>query len=152
MEKQGIESRSKVRSQGFTLLETCFAMFILALLALNTVATLATCMRIDNSNREREQAHAAARNQMETILAWPDYATLKTKFNDTGFTAGTMLAPPDSNAGQGMARPTPGWVTVDATNPDLLRVTVRVDWRISEGADSLELSTLIANPQATVNP
>lgn len=152
MEKQGIESRSTVSSQGFTLLETCFAMFILALLALNTVATLATCMRIDNSNREREQAHLAARNQMETILAWPDYGTLKTKFNDTWFTAGTLLAPPYATGGSGDANASPGRVTVDDTNPDLLRVTVRVDWTISEGADSLELSTLIANPQATVKP
>jgi prepilin-type N-terminal cleavage/methylation domain-containing protein len=125
------------RHAGFTLLEIALSVALLVVLASGVIAFFAISAKMQNSSREREVARVAAVSKMEEILAWLDHDTLAAAFAGTSFSAGPLKAP-----GGG----TPGTVTVDSANPDLLLVTIHVAWEGAGGSDELELSTTIANP------
>lgn len=135
MRSGGSITASSSRQGGFTLLEIAFAVAILLMLGASMTAFFAVSTRVQNSNRNREIARIAATSKLEEILAWPNPATIPATFSGTTFTAGPL---------QGPGGNLPGRVTVDATNPALLVVTVNVDWIDVPADDSFELSVMIA--------
>jgi len=127
---------------GLTLLEVVVGLAILALIALSVVAVMGTTLRADSANRDREAVRVTMRSQMEGVLAWQDYDSLRANFDGTRFNVGSLVSPSgESQAGQ---------ITVDSTNPDLLRVTILFSWSAPYGSDTMELSTLISRPEGTV--
>ncbi len=126
-----------MRREGFTLLEIAFSVALLVVLASSVIAFFGLSENMQSTSRAREIARVAAVSKMEEIMAWLDYDTLAAAFADTSFTAWPLIGP-----GEGA----PGSVSVDSTNPDLLLVTITVDWEGSVGDDGLEVSTTIANP------
>ena len=83
---------------------------------------------------ERDVAREAALSQME-ILSTADFGVLANADGQT-------FEVPELNSSTGQ---TPGLITVDATNPDLIRVDIRVAWSGIQGDQDFELSTLVAD-------
>lgn len=131
-------------TSGFTLIEAAFAASILGIVAVGMIGTIGTTISMEGANRDRETARVAAQAQIERVLAWPDYTTIGTQFDQVSFGAGALL-PADSTQNF------PGIVTVDATVPELLFVTARVTWDAPRtGTNTYEVSVQIANPEWTV--
>lgn len=131
------ERAKRERKSGFTLLEIALSVSLLIVLAAGVIAFFAISAKMQNTSREREVARVAAASKLEEIVAWLEYDTLALAFSGTTFPAGPLTSP-----GGGP----PGTVTIDSANPDLLLVTVTVNWTGAGGEDVLELSTTIANP------
>ena len=125
-------------SEGFTLVEIAIAAFLLGILGMAVSATAANSFRINAVVSQQGEVREAARAQMEDIVAWPDYATLTNQFDGTVFQVGALTGP------QGVGDP-PGTVTVDDTNPNLLDITVRVQWIGPMGTENFELRTMLTN-------
>ncbi len=132
------------RSPGFTIIELTLAVGLLALIAVSMLSALLATSKANTAMRERDQAIWAIRSQLEQIIAHPDFSSVTSTFNDMEFPIGNLEGTngPDS---------LPGHVTVDTVEPNLLRVTVRAEWVDTSGGDSLEVSTLIADPDVTIS-
>ena len=126
------ERRSKLK--GFTLVELVASMTILIMLSVGLSTFLVMSMRANASTRERDVAREAALSQME-ILSTADFGVLANADGQT-------FEVPELNSSTGQ---TPGLITVDATNPDLIRVDIRVAWSGIQGDQDFELSTLVAD-------
>jgi type II secretory pathway pseudopilin PulG len=124
------------REAGFTLLEIIIAGVILTVLGLSYSAAIAVFLQASAAARELDDVREGARSQMEEILAWTNYATLASEFDGRTFAVGSLHAP------QGPSAP-PGIVSIDASDPDLLRVTVRIEWEGAKGNESYELATML---------
>ena len=142
-QKMYLERKKSAGTAGFSLIEVVFAGTILTIVALSLMATLTTNIQADNASRNRDVARIAAQGRLETVLAWADYFTIDDTFDDTTFGVDPLTGP-------AAIGPNPGRVFIDTTNPNLLRITVRVDWTTPVGDEGVELSTLLAKPIETV--
>ena len=128
------------------------------------LGTLGVSVRAGNANRGREAARVAAQAQLERVLAWPDYTTVKTQFDGVLFPAGTLatldaknklaeMIPLDGStiASVDASEVLPGRITVDDTTPELLLVTSQVIWDSpGVGRNTIEISVQLADPEWTV--
>lgn len=123
------------RGGGFTLTELMASIAILTLLAIGLSTSLVTSMRANAATRERDVAREAALSQME-IISTADFAALSAA-DGQSFPVPELADP--------ASEPNPGLITVDISNPDLVRVDVRVAWTGVHGDQDFELSTLLAD-------
>jgi type II secretory pathway pseudopilin PulG len=145
------------RQRGLTLVEMAVAAGVLTFILAGITSTLTTSRRHNGMNRERTVAWQAARAQMEEVLAYPDFATLKSVFDGRGFAAGTGTD--TLRAQDGDPDGLPGRVTVASATAAggvapasgagastlLHYVTVEVVWRGAGGNERVELSTLVSD-------
>lgn len=124
------------RVQGFTIIELVTALSILSVIVVGLAAGIASTMRGNSSIVEMDIAREAMRAQLETVIA-TDYAAIPATFDGATFTA-----PPLTPI---VGEPAFGAVSVDSTNPALLRITVTARWTGILGNNNLEMSTLLAD-------
>lgn len=137
------ESRlGPTRAQGITLVEVATSGFVLAILSAAVAVTLGTSLRRNAAVAESDHAREAARAKLEEIVTWPNHDEILARFDGTTFSVG-ILENPAGDLEDPDAGGDPGVVTIDATNPDLLVATVRVDWMGTLGDGNLELRTLL---------
>lgn len=136
-------SRSLSRSRGISLLEVTIALLLLAGLMVLLSLTLASSSKLQSVSREHDAAREAIRAKLAEITTWPDFDTLSA-FDGEDFAAGTGASSLAAQSGDQDGLP--GEVTIDTSNPNLLRITIRVVWRGAAGNDAVEIVTMLTNP------
>ena len=131
------------RNQGISLLEVAIAISVLGVVALTLVGSLALGARAEQEMHDYNMALWTAQSEMERVVAWPDFTTIATQFDAQEF-AVVGLEPV-------VAGGFPGAIVVDDTDPDMLRVFVRVEWMEAGQFHSLEVATSVANPEGSIN-
>jgi len=131
------------RDAAYTLLEVVIALAVFAVIALSMSASVASAMRANLRAQNRDTARAAAAQQMEQVLAWPEFLTLAQTFDGTTFVAGD-LAMPDGSV--------PGRITVTSPLADRRRVDIVVTWfdstlvgPESDGVQRFEIATVLTD-------
>jgi len=108
------------------------AISVLGIVAIALVGVTATNARATSLNSQQAEAREATRAQLDAILAWPTYNEIKTQFDGVTFDVPGLTSPSGGSAGR---------VTIDDTDPNLLRITVRVDWVGPNGPEKCEIQT-----------
>ena len=126
------------RERGAGVVELIVAIAVLSLLFAGISASMVAGSSLDRNTAERDLAREGARGRLEAILGWPDHTSVGPVFRGTTFSVDGLIHPdgPDTPVGR---------VFIDSGNPDLLAITIRVDWSSDRGPENLELRTLRAN-------
>lgn len=135
--------RRVASNRGYTLIEVVIALSVFAVLSLNVSASVATAMQANARSRDRDSARTEAASKIEEIIAWPDFNTLLTEFNDDRFAVSRL----ETTSGG-----PPGLITVTRETPEMLRVNISVTWFDAslagagvEGTQTFELNTKITD-------
>ena len=153
-----LTARNGKSDHGLSLVETVAAMAVLAIASLGAVSSLLMTAGVDEALRERTIALRAATSRMESILAYDygdDINNLVTHLaqpEETFFQVAGLSSPELTDlslAAQAKVplgeTPQSGQVEVDATDPQRIRATIRVNWRSRSGeARSVNLPMTIS--------
>ena len=119
-----MNSKNKIRSkefhgqQGLTLVELMIAAVIMVTAFTGVLLTYIKCVELSELSKNSSIALSAAKNQLENIKNTP-FANIFVNYNQVSFN-------PTGLTGKGVSY-------VDNSNPDLLKVTISVSWRQSNG-------------------
>ncbi len=142
-------SRRHPRSGGFTLLEVVMSLAFASVAILGILHSMLSSSLVDEETREQHVALRAAEGKIEEILAFDhggdidNLVTTYTAPERATFDVGSLAPPVDA---QGAVIPA-GAITLDTTDPDLLRVTVAVRWTARRGPRSLAVATALSETQ-----
>ncbi len=140
---------STTNRSGFSLVEVAVALGLATLLLLGVFSTLSMGTRLASAGREREIAREAARARLEALQTLCDQDPgLVSALTGTDFAVpnpddsvdldgnGSRDVIPHNRLVSAVAGRRPGLITVNPIAPRLLRATVRIDWRASDGSTS----------------
>ena len=124
------------RRRGVTLVEVSITGVVLAMLSASMAVTIGSSLRATRLAEEHDAARQVSAGILEQIESWPDFSTVPA-FDGTAFDV-PGLEPPTQLTRVGS-------VTVDTSEPDLLRVIVRAEWMGAMGIETVELVTLVVD-------
>ena len=116
--KNIIRSKKFHGQQGLTLVELMIAAVIMIAAFTGVLLTYIKCVELSELSKNSSIALSAAKNQLESIKNTP-FANIFANYNQVSFN-------PVGLTGKGVSY-------IDNTNPDLLKVTISVSWRQSNG-------------------
>lgn len=137
---------------GFSLVEVTLAMTIVALGAMATSATMLTTAEVDEEIRSRSRALEAALAKVEEVTAYDhegDMQNLIDHYTDPSNASFVVpgLEAPTTAVAVGAVAGSNGFISVDATDPLRVRVTVMVSWRSRKGTRTIAIPTTITEVQ-----
>lgn len=121
---------------GLTLLEVVVGLSILLVGTLGFVAALVTSLKAGAVLRQHTTALAAAQQRLEELQALPR-ATLLLRHDVSFAVDGLEPAAPGGDVGS---------ISIDATEPPLVRIEVTLTWRGPYGTEQLSLDTTVLPP------
>ena len=116
--KNKITNREFHDQQGLTLVELLIAAVILIVAFTGVLLTYIKCVELSELSKNASIALSAAKNRLENIKNTP-FNQIFANYNNVSFN-------PVGLTGKGVSY-------VDNSNPDLLKVTISVSWRQSNG-------------------
>lgn len=157
------ERYPKPRERGMGLVEVVSALAVLTLAALGVVSGLFNTAKVDESLRERNVAMRAATSQMELLLAYDYEGNIQNLVDflaqpvQQTFQVESLKSPRASALEQSMLALNPvggnlkcGYVNVDASDLQRVRMNVSVHWTSRTGEDrrfTLPMTVSAVTPQ-----
>lgn len=118
---------------GFSLIEVMIALMFLAGSTLVLLSVLAQTSENDEQNRERTIALHAAMAQMEIVLAYDDDEDINNFITQWTTPGNSTFTVDELNSPDAVGAPAPGTITIDATDPTRVGVTILIRWESRRG-------------------